>query len=199
MADRDADIFELFAPPRALNSHRLIRVKTNRRIQQEWGKLFTALAQAPVMGELTVEVKRTPDRPARLAQVQLRTLQVTLEVPEHLARQRPDLQPMTLNALWVEEIGTPRDGGKPICWKLLTTLPLETYAQACQYVRWYSYRWLIVGAAFPKGTVSLHPQKWVSGRSVAIATPGPTAEDFSHLQYCGLATDDHDLSRSSDP
>jgi hypothetical protein len=143
VADREADIFELFAHPRALNSDLLIRVKTNRRIQQEWGKLFTALAQAPVMGELTVEVRRTPDRPARLAQVQLRALQVTLEVPEHLARQRPELQPITLNALWVEEIGTPSDGGKPIRWKLLTTLPLETYAQACQYVRWYSYRWLI--------------------------------------------------------
>jgi hypothetical protein len=61
VADREADIFELFAHPRALNSDLLIRVKTNRRIQQEWGKLFTALAQAPVMGELTVEVRRTPD------------------------------------------------------------------------------------------------------------------------------------------
>jgi len=89
VADREAGIFERLAHPRAVNSDLLIRVKTNRRVQQEWGKLFTTLAQASVMGALTVEV-------ARLAQVQLRVLQVTLEVPEHLARQRPDFQPITL-------------------------------------------------------------------------------------------------------
>lgn len=143
VADREADIFELLAQPRAPPSDLLIRVKTNRRIRQEWGKLFTALAQAPVLGELTVEGHRTPEREARTAQVQLRALPVTLEVPQHLARPRPDLQPITLNALWVEEIGIPRDGGQPIRWKLLTTLPLENYSQACQDVRWYSYRWLI--------------------------------------------------------
>jgi hypothetical protein len=143
VADREADIFELFAQPRQANSELLIRVKTNRTLKQAWGNLFTALAQAPVLGDLQVEVRRTPQRPARRAQVQLRALHVTLAVPEYLARQKPSLQPVELNALWVEEIGSPADGGKPICWKLLTTLPLESYAQACQYVRWYSYRWLI--------------------------------------------------------
>ena len=143
VADREADIFELFAQPRQANSELLIRVKTNRSLKQTWGKLFTAMAEAPVLGELQVEVQRTPQREARIAQVQLRGLQVTLAVPEHLARQKPSLQPIELNALWVEEIGVPADGGKPIRWKLLTTLPLESYAQACQYVRWYSYRWLI--------------------------------------------------------
>ena len=143
VADREADIFELFAQPRALHSDLLIRVQTNRQIRQEWGKLFTALEQSPVLGAFTVEVHRTPERAARTADVQLRALQVTLEVPKHLARHHCDLQPVTLNALWVEELGHPSDGGKPIRWKLLTTLPLETYAQARQYVRWYSYRWLI--------------------------------------------------------
>lgn len=62
VADREADIFELFAQPRQANSELLIRVKTNRTLKQAWGKLFTALSQAPVLGELQVEVRRTPQR-----------------------------------------------------------------------------------------------------------------------------------------
>jgi hypothetical protein len=87
VANREADIFELFAQPRQANSELLIRVKTNRTLKQAWGKLFTALSQAPVLGELQVEVRRTPQREARIAQVQLRGLHVTLAAPEYLAQQ----------------------------------------------------------------------------------------------------------------
>ena len=73
----------------------------------------------------------------------VRAIAVTLEVPDYLARQKPELVPSKLNALLVEEVTPPADGGKPICWKLLTSLPLDSFEQACQAVRWYSYRWLI--------------------------------------------------------
>ena len=45
MGEREADIFELFAQPRVANSELLIRVKTNRKVKHELGKLFPALAQ----------------------------------------------------------------------------------------------------------------------------------------------------------
>ena len=143
MADREADIFELFAQPRAANSELLIRVKTNRKVKHELGKLFPTLAQSPVLGELTVTVKRTPQRPARTARVAIRAIAVMIEVPDYLAKQKPKLVPVELNALLVEEVTPPADGGKPICWKLLTSLPLNSFEAACQAVRWYSYRWLI--------------------------------------------------------
>lgn len=143
VADREADIFELFAQPRQANSDLLIRVKTNRKVKHELGTLFPTLSQSPVLGELRVEIKRTPKRPARTARVQVRAIAVTIEVPKHLFKHKPNLQPLELNALLVEEIEPPADGGKPICWKLLTSLPLDNFEQACQCVRWYSYRWLI--------------------------------------------------------
>jgi len=143
VADREADIFELFVQPRAANSELLIRVKANRKVKHELGKLFPSLAQSPVLGEMTVTVKRTPQRPARTAQVAIRAITVTIEVPDYLAKQKPEMAPTELNALLVEEVTPPSDGGKPICWKLLTSLPLDNFEQACQAVRWYSYRWLI--------------------------------------------------------
>ena len=64
-------------------------------------------------------------------------------MPDYLAKQKPTLVPVELNALLVEEVTPPADGGKPIGWKLLTSLPLDRFEAACQAVRWYSYRWLI--------------------------------------------------------
>jgi hypothetical protein len=143
VADREADIFELFAQPRQTNSELLIRIKTNRKVKHELGKLWLTMSQAPVIGELMVEIDRMPQRPARTAHVQVRALTVTLEVPDYLAKQKPQIKPVELNALWVEEIGAPADSGKPINWKLLTSLSISSFEQACQAVRWYSYRWLI--------------------------------------------------------
>ncbi|NEO88698.1 MAG: IS4 family transposase [Spirulina sp. SIO3F2] len=142
VADREADIFELFAQPRQANSELLIRAKANRNVDHELGKLFATLKQAPVLGEFSVRIERTPKRPARNARVQVRAIQVTLEVPHNLAK-LTHLSPVTLNALWVEEIEPPADGGQPMCWRLLTTLPIDSFAQAAQIVLWYSYRWLI--------------------------------------------------------
>lgn len=143
IADREADIFELFAQPRAANSELLIRVKNNRQVKHELGKLFPTLAHSPVLGEMTVTVRRTPRRPERRARVAIRAIPVTIEVPVDLAKRKPELVPLELNALLVEEVTPPADGGKPICWKLLTSLPLDSFEQAGGAVRWYSYRWLI--------------------------------------------------------
>lgn len=143
VADREADIFELFAQPRQANSELLIRVKTNRQVKHELGNLFATMSQSPILGELTVEIDRTPQRPARTARVQIRAMRLTFEVPDYLAKSNPRLKPIELNALWVEETTVPADGGKPIRWNLLTSLPIDRFEQASQCVRWYSYRWLI--------------------------------------------------------
>ena len=142
VADREADIFELFAHPRQPNSELLVRAKTNRKIKHELGQLFATLSQSPVLGTLTIEVRRNPKRPARTAHLQIRAITVVLEVPDHLSNNHP-LTPIELNALLVEETIPPADGSAPICWRLLTSLPLDNFEAACRCVRWYSYRWLI--------------------------------------------------------
>lgn len=37
----------------------------------------------------------------------------------------------------------PPPGVPPLCWLLLTTMPVPDFATARQYVQWYSARWLI--------------------------------------------------------
>jgi len=143
VGDREADIFELFAQPRGANSDVLIRAKSNRKLNNETGKLFDAVARSPVLGEVSITVRRSPQRGERHARLTLRARSVRLEVPEHLPKQQLGLRSIAINILLVEETTPPDDGGKPICWRLLTTLPLDSVEQACQCVQWYSYRWLI--------------------------------------------------------
>jgi hypothetical protein len=140
IGDREADIFELFAQPRAPQSELLIRAEHNRKVQHELGYLLPTIEQAPVMGQTTLHLERNPQRPARTAQFSVKAMQVTLAVPTH--KRSHGFEPVTLNAILVEETATP-PGQTPIRWLLLTTLPIDTFEQLWQCVVWYSYRWRI--------------------------------------------------------
>ncbi|WP_017323921.1 IS4 family transposase [Synechococcus sp. PCC 7336] len=142
IGDREADIFELFAHPRADNRELLIRARHNRKLSHELGKFIPTLEQAPVLGAMSLQVQRNPKRAARIAQLQVRAMAVTLEVPSHHLK-AASLEPVRLNAIFVEETVPPDDGAQPIRWVLLTSLPVESFEQVCQCIRWYSYRWLI--------------------------------------------------------
>lgn len=142
VGDREADIFELFAQPRSAAVELLIRAEHNRKVQHELGYLIPTIEQAPVVGQQTLELRRNPQRSARTAQLQLRAMRITVEVPRHGVSSKP-LAAQSLNALLVEECVAPNDGGPPIRWLLLTTLPIDSAQQAWQCVEWYSYRWLI--------------------------------------------------------
>lgn len=142
VGDREADIFELFAQPRGAQSDLLIRAEHNRKVRHEMGYLIPTLEQAPVLGEMTVELQRNPKRPARTAHLTVKAMAITLEVPRNHPKPHA-LEPVTLNAILVEEPIPPADGSQPIRWLLLTTLPIDTPDQLYQAVQWYSYRWLI--------------------------------------------------------
>lgn len=142
VGDREADIFDLFTRPRADNSELLIRATQNRKVQHELDYLIPSVEQAPVLGELTVDVPRNPQRPARTAELELRALTVTLEVPcNHPQQSR--LEPVQLNVILAQEVSPPANGHPPIRWLLITSLPIDTGEQLAQCVVWYSYRWLI--------------------------------------------------------
>ncbi|UIE37885.1 IS4 family transposase [Leptodesmis sichuanensis] len=141
VGDREADIYDLFVQPRRSNSELLIRAEHNRKVQHELDDLIPTIDQAPVLGQQTIELERNPEQPARSATLTVRAMQVRIEVPRHHQQPKP-CQPVTLNVLLVEE-ATPPAEGKPIRWLLLTTLPIDSFEQAWQWVVWYSFRWLI--------------------------------------------------------
>lgn len=119
----------------------MIRAEHNRKVQHELDYWIPTIAQAPILGEKTIEIERNPKRSARQAHLTGRGMQLSIAVPR-AHKQLAQCQPVTVNVLLVEEPIAPIDG-EPIRWLLITTLPIKTFEQAWQCVVWSSLRWLI--------------------------------------------------------
>jgi hypothetical protein len=141
IADREADIYDLFAMARRKRSHLLIRGTHNRRVNHEAKYLQTAIRQEPSWGELTIEVPRGDDRPSRQATLTMRFASLEIQPPRHHLKPTA-LEPLTVQVILAQQENPPVDS-TPISWLLLTTLPVNCFDEAVQCVRWYSYRWLI--------------------------------------------------------
>lgn len=118
VADREADLFELFDFRRRQTGGKaelLIRAKTDRCLEATEVKLFEELAAAPLARTVSITVPRqreklsqpsTPGRPAlpaREAQVEVRYKQVTLSAPN--TSQTRNLQPLTVGPfIWWKRI-----------------------------------------------------------------------------------------------
>lgn len=143
IADREADIYELFAHQRRSGSELLIRAAQNRNTKrtefsEEVQPLFSVLAESPVAGEFELELQRTPRRKARRAVLTVRFAQVWLQPPAHLS----DLDGIVMWVVLAEEEHPP-EHETAVRWSLLSTMPIEDYAGACECLRRYSLRWLI--------------------------------------------------------
>ena len=141
LADREADFYDYFAQPRRPQQHVIIRAKGRRRIAEADHLLDRALRNSPVQGTITVNVPRGDDKPARPATLAVHFGCYSLCPPSTHPR-RKLLALLPLHAVLVEEIDAPA-GSKPLCWLLLTTLPVTCLEDAVQVVRWYCWRWRI--------------------------------------------------------
>ena len=81
VADREADFYE---PIQICQQHQIdfvIRARHDRRLAQGAGHLQEALAQAPVLGQTTVELRARPGQGARTAMVEIRQVPVDFDGP----------------------------------------------------------------------------------------------------------------------
>jgi hypothetical protein len=141
VADREADIYDLFAMPRSPGHDLLIRATHNRRVDHEELYLHDAVTAAPVIGELTVTIRRRDDRPARDATLNLRCVPLALLPPRH-HRDRAQLAPIPVVVVLAEEAHRPPQGDR-IRWLLVTTILDASAAAAVAAVRHYAMRWLV--------------------------------------------------------
>ena len=141
IADREADFYDLFACPRRSGSDFLIRATQNRCLVDCELRLWENLESVESQGTMTVEVKRNPTRPSRIATLTIRYATITMEPPQNRAK-KEQLTPITLQAILVTEVDPPKTV-EPISWLLLTTLEITNIEDVKKYVLWYSYRWLI--------------------------------------------------------
>ncbi len=139
VADAEAHIYEFLAEVQARSLEFIVRAADGRSFTQDDQALFEAVAQQPVAAQFSLSLKRRPDRAPREAQLELRFGRLTLKRP---SRAKSPQASLTLSVVDVVEPNPP-PGEEAVHWLLLTSLPVETVAQARQITVWYSYRWLV--------------------------------------------------------
>lgn len=147
VSDRESDIYEHFAF-RPQTTHLIVRACQNRRIEvddedeaEQIDLLFSHIDSLPEGGRLKVSIPAAPGRKARNSELAVRFSPVTLRKPLHGAA--ADLPvTVTLAVVDVREISAPGHG-KPIHWRLLTTHPVASIADARRIVDLYRMRWVV--------------------------------------------------------
>lgn len=143
VSDRESDIYEHFAL-RPDNLHLIVRACQNRRIETDEGeqidRLFGYIDSLPEQGRFTVDIPAAPGRKARSSELAVRFSRVVLRKPQHGAADLPAT--VTLTMVDVRETSTPPDG-KSIHWRLFTTRPVTSLAEARRIVALYRMRWVI--------------------------------------------------------
>ena len=151
IGDREADSHGLFLQHQqeraaqkggAARHELLLRCQHNRGLTHDADGLFSHLQKQPVAARMSVTVPRRPGRKARPVTLAIRFAPVRFGPPAHQVKYRGQSEEIALWALSAQE-ENPEPGGEPICWRLLSTLPVEDAAGATAQVQRYSQRWQI--------------------------------------------------------
>lgn len=139
VGDREADVHALFAEALSdpANPKLLIRAERTRRRRVDDESLWEHMAAQAAAGELRLALPKRGRRAARRALLQVRHAAVTLQPP----KKHPTLPAVSLWAVHLIESEPPEDGGEPIEWMLLTTVPVTCFEQAVERSQWYAGRW----------------------------------------------------------
>jgi hypothetical protein len=144
VSDRESDFYELFVE-RPHNVDLVVRACQNRGIAaspDEPGLLFAFIDAQPEQGRFTTTIPAAPGRSVRQAELAVRFAPVALRRPRNGAD--PAL-PGTVDVSLVDvrEVSQPKDGSKPVHWRLLTTHGVATMLDARRIVDLYRSRWTI--------------------------------------------------------
>ena len=138
IADRESDIYDLLAMQRKPNLHLLLRSNFDRRLA-DGTRLVAHLDSLAVQHHYRLEVRGDVRKQLyrRTVLMELKWEQGTLVKPK---RCQDKTLPDTLSVYVVE---AKERGSKGLLWRLYTTHPVETLAQALQIIEWYKQRWHI--------------------------------------------------------
>ena len=174
--DREGDAYEVMMTIVDAGDSAIIRCAQNRRIDDPLNKVHEAVRNQPVLCRKEILVPRKKGIPERYAQVEVRSMRVTL-VPDH--EKYPHAWRMTWNLVEVWE-PEPPPGVESVHWLLWTLEPAATAAEALAVVAKYKCRW-------PIEEVSLGNQERLPGGEFAVGDMGGTGEGCDSQRSSGGA------------
>lgn len=146
--DRGGDYFEAMCKIQLSGCDFVIRAgKLNRNvITKHHAKiaLSKAIEKAEHLGDYELSLRSRPGVKARTAQVTVTTTRIQMPLPRHHTpwAKNCGIQAISMNVVVVQETNKIK-GAKPIRWVLLTSLEVNSFADAWQVITDYEDRWLI--------------------------------------------------------
>jgi Druantia protein DruA/Transposase DNA-binding/Transposase Tn5 dimerisation domain len=144
MADREADIHEVFAAQAntPYGAQLLIRAERSRNRQvlgepeHTHASLWGTLEQQELLGTREILIPPSEKRAARTATLEVRSAAVSLKPPQR----SPHLAPVALWAVLAQELNPPLEI-EGLEWMLLTTVAVKCKEDAFERLTWYARRW----------------------------------------------------------
>jgi hypothetical protein len=137
IGDRESDIYELFSLADELGTHFLVRSSSERLTDREGVTISEEMETAPVNGVHAIKFRDSNGaKHDAILEIKFRAIEVP---PPKTKRQYSSLD---LTVIYAVERDAP-EGREPIVWKLLTSLPVKTLAEAIEKLNWYAMRWKI--------------------------------------------------------
>lgn len=138
--DREGDIYEQFASVPDEKTDLLIRAKTNRTLK-DGSKLFSTFSDEPAtyVYTITIEGDTRKNRKKRIALIEVRYKSIELLRTD--ASAKTVAKSTKLYLIEAKEVASKVTN--PVCWRLLTTIPVQDNETALTCIEWYSWRWMI--------------------------------------------------------
>jgi hypothetical protein len=138
--DREGDIYEQFATIPNAKTDLIIRARTNRVLADET-KLFSSLDKQKAQGsyDILVDACTQTKRQKRCAKLEVRYKEVELKKTRGTSKEVAK----TIKLYLIEAKEVNYKGKDPICWRILTTIEVDSLTTALNCIEWYSWRWTI--------------------------------------------------------
>lgn len=146
--DRGGDQFELYCRIKRTGTGWVGRASQLRREirtpRDEKMKLESYLEHLPVQGTYTLQIPATKQHRAREATMEVRYGPVVVPRPKHVSEwvRKSGIQEISMWVVEAREVNPPK-GVEPTRWVLLTSEPVESFADAWKILGYYEKRWLV--------------------------------------------------------
>jgi hypothetical protein len=138
IADREADIYDLFFMDPEDNSELLIRACHKRKTISN-NDLWDEIESLPVSAVITLTVPDSTGKKKQSIKAEVRYNEVEILQP---ISGKHKYKSVKLTAIEVRQQGI-KNEENGVCWKLFTTIGINHIDDVKQCILWYTYRWLI--------------------------------------------------------
>lgn len=156
VCDREADMYEFFRLSDTVGSPVLVRANVNRGVNKKSRyaeknvlRLWDFIGEKPCSGSFEINVPAKKNKrnnckhASRMAHIGVKYGEFFLNPPRNNVKHRTETLPdLKMYAVYAYEI-TPPKGEKPLEWMLLTNLPVNSFNEAAEKIKWYCLRWRI--------------------------------------------------------